>query len=309
MSQDMPIGFEVSRCPLGCQHGDERVLIGKDRILGNPGRFQIVRCLHCGLMRTSPRPSKAIIADFYHDNYGPYQKTEPPARKGGWRRAISRWLYQDPRRIPPMPPGKLLEIGCAHGAWLETMARSGWECDGVELSSKAARDARDRGLDVQEGLIEDVTPRLRQYDAIAAWMVLEHLHDPIAALSQLATWAKADGWLILSVPDAKWEISLYGSRGFALQLPHHMFHFTATTLAKVLKAGGWSLRRIHWQHNERNFLLSLANHFSDSHYPRTAAFIRGVADGRNLRPVRALLAGLLGATRLSGRMTVWARRT
>jgi len=308
MSSDLPAGFEKVRCPLGCQIGDERILVASDRILGNPGRFKIVRCLQCGLMRTTPRPSKEIITGFYHDNYGPYKKSASTVRVGGWRKAIGQWLQQDPRRTPPISPGRLLEIGCANGAWLEEMSRRGWTCDGIELSSTAAMDARSRGLHVQEGLIEDVTPRHRHYDAIAAWMVLEHLHDPVSSLSRLATWTQPGDWLILSVPDAKWETRLYGSRGYALHLPHHMFHFTPATLAKVLRASGWSLRHIHWQRNAANLLLSISNFFADARHQRTAAYIRGIADGNRLRACRALLAGILGATRFSGRITVWARR-
>ena len=63
--------LESVGCPLGCGTGDEPVVQGFDRLTGGPGRYQVVRCQNCGLMRTNPRPTGASIGIFYPDDYAP----------------------------------------------------------------------------------------------------------------------------------------------------------------------------------------------------------------------------------------------
>src|SRR3546814_19345766 len=59
-------------------------------------------------------------------------------------------------------------------------------------------------------------------DLIVGWMVLEHLHQPLAVLRKLRRWIQPDGWLVLSVPDAgSLEFRVFGDRWYALQLPTH----------------------------------------------------------------------------------------
>jgi hypothetical protein len=58
-------------CPLGCPPDDEPVLQAIDELHGLPGRFSVVRCRSCKLMRTSPRPTLESIGQYYPDPYGP----------------------------------------------------------------------------------------------------------------------------------------------------------------------------------------------------------------------------------------------
>ena len=67
--------LEDADCPLGCPRSDETVLAGRDRLHGLPGRFQVVRCRSCGLMRTNPRPSPGTIGFYYPEDYHPYRNT------------------------------------------------------------------------------------------------------------------------------------------------------------------------------------------------------------------------------------------
>src|SRR3546814_20558991 len=57
------------------------------------------------------------------------------------------------------------------------------------------------------------------FDVVVGWMVLEHLHEPLAALKKLRRWVRQDGWLVLSVPDAGGlELKLFRDRWYALHL-------------------------------------------------------------------------------------------
>ena len=53
-------------CPLCGSPGSELVRADcRDRLLGGPGRWDIVRCRDCGLARTEPRPEPGELARLY----------------------------------------------------------------------------------------------------------------------------------------------------------------------------------------------------------------------------------------------------
>lgn len=297
-------------CPLGCVRSDRTVVEAGDLLHGVPGRFRVVECRCCGLMRTNPRPTSETIGTYYPAAYAPY--APPPVQSAkpvaAWRRWLRAVAGDNTRRTPPLKAGRLLEIGCAHGSYLAQMRAAGWEVEGIEFSEAAAAKARARGLRVRTGTVESVAPPDEPVDLVAAWMVLEHLHEPATALRRMAQWVRPGGYLIASVPDASaFERRLFGSRWYALQLPTHLYHYSPRTLQKVLDHAGWDLRRVSWQRNSNNLLWSLqywGEHTGRQRIARLAIWLR---TSRRGAPLRFVLSWLLGVTRQSGRMEIWAQ--
>jgi len=321
MSSNALIELEAADCPLGCQRDDEKVLTGRDRLHGLPGEFTVVRCRTCGLMRTDPRPSARTIGFYYPPDYGPYLYTRVGAAsdeqdlRPRWRRGLSRVVQSAIRvnaeRLPAMRPGRMLEIGCASGAFLHRLAVAGWQADGIEFSESAAAAARSLGYRVDTGQLEVAPDRPEQYDLVVGWMVLEHLHDPIRALKKLWSWTKPGGWLVVSVPNADcYEFALFREAWFALHLPNHLYHFTPETLAKLLDRSGWRLEKIFYHRDLRNLLGSLSYVLSDRGiFNRLARIFSEFPEkGGRLSQLLHPLAVVLSAVRQTGRMTVWARR-
>jgi SAM-dependent methyltransferase len=307
--------LESVSCPLGCPPDDEFVLSGRDRLHDLPGEFPVVRCRGCGLLRTSPRPTPAEIGRYYPDAYGPYAttvvgRTEMDAAPvPGWRRMLRRLVEPKTNILPQLPRGRLLEIGCGSGAFLHRMAHAGWEVEGLELSPTAGAGAQRLGFPVFIGSLADAPDPVRPYHLIVGWMVLEHLHDPVAMLRKLRRWSAPGGWLVLSVPDAgAWEFKLFREAWYALDVPRHLFHFTPRTARLVLARTGWRLERVFWHQNPNNLILSLRNRCQERGWSRLAGWLRDMADGRHLGRTRTALGKLLGILRASGRMTLWARR-
>src|SRR5208283_4462177 len=88
-------------------------------------RFEIVRCSECGLARTDPQPSAAELDRYY-----------PPGYHGETKRyrlnldsALSVVHRSRIRRIERLTggPGRVLDIGCGPGWFLDQMRRRGWE--------------------------------------------------------------------------------------------------------------------------------------------------------------------------------------
>jgi SAM-dependent methyltransferase len=267
-------------------------------------------------MRTNPRPDAQSMSLYYPEDYRPYSLTSikrgaaKAAAKARRKRrsALSRLLKPDARAMPPITPGRLLELGCASGEFLHKMAVAGWAVEGIEPSQHAAAQAREAGYAVRNVALEAAGDPEAPYDVIVGWMVLEHLHEPLAVLKKLRRWVREDGWLLLSVPDAgSLEFSLFGERWYALQLPTHLHHFTPATLDSLLAQAGWSVERTIWHGNAKNALMSLSYLAADHGFARAAAFFRDAGERRRLKAAGKALGILLRLLRQSGRMTVWAR--
>lgn len=305
----LPDGVELESrpCPVGCPPGDRKVVAGVDRIGGRPGLFPIVECATCGLMRTDPRPTPASIGYYYGDDYGPYAATAAPP-PGGWKRKVERALGLDVRRLPPVTPGRMLEFGCASGNFMDAARRLGWEVEGIEFSDTAAEAARQRGFKVQASALEAASPPERPYDLVVAWMVVEHLHEPVEALRRLRSWTTPEGWLVLSVPDAgAFDRRLFGEAWYALHLPNHLYHFTPSTLRRMLAAAGWRMEKVRWQPNPNNLLMSLSYRFGDRGLEGASRAMRHLATAPRWTLPRLAFGWLLARMRQSGRMEIWAR--
>lgn len=313
--QDLPseVALEDVGCPLGCARGDERVLSGGDRVSGVGGTFQIVRCKTCGLARTNPRPTRETIGCYYPDSYSPYHDTKavvrPPRPRSLARRIGRRVIQFNSDRLPPMLPGHALEIGCASGAYLSYLAGQGWTVEGVELNVAAAKAARARGFRVQTCAVERMAPPERPVTATVAWMVLEHLHDPVGALRQFNEWSTPDAWLVASVPNVSAAgLRIFGSEWYPLQLPCHLYHYDAKSLASVLAAGGWRLERVLYHRTLNDYLASLGNWVESRGRPLPATSLRQLAKKRMFHLASYPVASAAASLGQTGRMTVWARR-
>ena len=182
------VTLEDVHCPLGCSKNDEVVLTGRDRLHDLPGEFTVVKCRACGLMRTTPRPTPETIGFYYPDDYGPYLGTRvqqvKPKRSSGIKRLLKALIKLvikfdfNTTPLPSLASGRMLEIGCASGAFLHQMAGQGWEVEGIEFSEKAAQAAAQLGYCVHAGSLETAQQPGEPFDLIVGWMVLEHLHDP-----------------------------------------------------------------------------------------------------------------------------------
>lgn len=302
---------EDVKCPNGCEVTDQIVLIGRDRIHDILGEFQIVRCLKCELERTNPRPTAGTIGAYYPDDYAPYQSSfdvNSSKKHLGLKLWLRSILRLDARQLPAVLPGRMLEVGCASGVYMEQMRSLGWEVEGIEFAESAASVARTKGFKVQSSSLEDAASPQEPYDIITAWMVLEHLHQPVECLKMMRDWVKKNGYLVAAVPDAEsLAKTLFKERCYDLHLPNHLFHYTPKTLGIVLNNAGWKLERVIWQKNCNTLLWSAEYWARETHHRTLLKIVRWVRISNQASRIRLLLGWLLGVTHQSGRIEIWAR--
>ena len=312
------VDLESSPCPLGCGKGDTIVVTGCDRINHLPGTFQVVQCVHCGLMRTDPRPTPETMGFYYPDDYGPYRGTTVnPGIKDGeylsfWRKWVKGVFRFNTTRLPRLQPTRALEIGCASGAFLNKMSKKGWHVEGLEFSETAARAARSLGFSVYTGSLETAPDPKHYFDLVVGWMVLEHLHDPVLALKKINRWVEPGGWLVLSVPNAgSLEFKVFRDRWYALQLPNHLYHYTPDSLSKICEAGGWKIVKIFHHRTLANLFASTGYWLQDrGMFPWLSHNLVVLPEsGRGLLNYLCYaLAFPMSVFAQTGRMMVWAKK-
>lgn len=121
-----------------------------------------------------------------------------------------------------------------------------WNCVGIEPAAEVARRAIEHGFEVRVGSLEETvtadphTFAPNSFEAVFAWMVIEHLHDPVATLRLTRELLKPGGTLSFSVPNfGCWERRAFGQFWYALQLPTHLQHFTTAALRRLLESSGF----------------------------------------------------------------------
>lgn len=238
--------LENVRCNLCGSHDTEPV--------AEVDSFHIVRCRQCGLIYVNPRYREDVLEQLYtaeyydHDGikngqaffgYDDYIADEENIRITFVKRlkTIERFVRK----------GKLLDIGCATGFFLDLARTRGWEVVGSEVSAFAAQYARDRfGLDVHIGPLKDLHFDAETFDVVTMWDVIEHVADPLGDLQEVWRILRKDGLLSLITPDCGSPIArLLGKRWEEMRrVREHIYFFSKRTMTEMLHRTGFEVLKI-----------------------------------------------------------------
>jgi len=193
------------------------------------------RCIECGLVwRRELGSETAYEGSFLTDSgyYAAYFR-----RAAQWRheaRLRLSWLLEHER------PSTLLEVGCAGGFFLEAARGAGIEVLGVEPSEDGSRFAGEElGLPVVTGSFESVDLG-GSFDAVCAFHVLEHVDEPRTFFARARELVNPRGLLALEVPNIESARACRdGSRWFNLVPEYHCWHFSPSTLARLVEREGF----------------------------------------------------------------------
>lgn len=196
---------------------------------------RIVRCSVCGHVYTNPRPEPGLIAKGYAESADEEYAEEAPSR------SINAHLCLATIRKFARS-GRLLEAGCAAGYFLNA-ARTDFSVVGVEPCRWAAAEASRRfGVTVHAGTLEEAALPGGSFDVVAMVDVIEHLADPVGALSECRRVLKPGGLLYLVTPDIG-SLSAKVLRGSWWGLrPAHLHYFSRRTLEGLLAEHGFETR-------------------------------------------------------------------
>lgn len=276
-------------CPLCGSETTRTLFIARDRLLGRPESFPVVRCTSCGLVFLKPRPTAEALGAYYPDDYYPLDEQPSPEAEAVARdllRKVSAWT-----RAHEIDRPRILDVGCGVGLFLHLADEAGMQVRGIELSGSAVSYARaNYGLDVHHGTLEDAGIPPASCDIVVMWHVLEHLPDPLAGLRQVAEILAPGGLLLAAVPNfGSYEARLFGRRWYSLDAPRHLTHFTPQTLNASVSRAGLTVHAIDHSTGSAGLVYSLMGDLTgvslklrqrplfDPAYHRTAAILHQLA--------------------------------
>jgi SAM-dependent methyltransferase len=206
--------------------------------------WALSRCLECDLVRLTDIPTVDVA--YPREYYGGGEKKFVPGieaishiRPALMSRAI-RFCEKKARTEDRQP--RVLDVGCGRGYLLHDLAARGWSCAGIDIpGSPLPRDAGARNLDCRLGDACKLPWANGLFDLVVINHVLEHVHDPWAACREAARVLRDRGLLYVGVPNyGSFQSRLFGPQWFPLELPRHIYHFSSTSLERLLTETGFS---------------------------------------------------------------------
>lgn len=247
----------VDKCPY-CEE-KERTIAYKDAqdwtFYCAPGKWTYWDCSHCGALYLSPRPTRGAIGRAYATYYthGETGLSKASSLVKSLVRNLCYLAWYDialqPRlplpkplfpllsvlrgRIvsPPfivrelhrLPVGRVVDVGCGGGGFLDAAKQFGWTTLGIEMDPQAAKSARAAGHEVIQGSFEVLDSYQNEFDCVICSHVLEHVHEPKALLAAIANALKPGGHALIALPNAGSAVrGAVGANWRGLEAPRHL---------------------------------------------------------------------------------------
>ena len=217
-----------------CHASNLRKIYQKDK-------WRYLRCINCDLVSLYPRPSTEVLIDSYQA-YLPLKPDEISKWASMMEPVIVKSADLIETRLSPLK-GKLLDIGCGYGFFLNRMKSRGWQVEGIEISGPGRRYAMDKwNIHVYEQAIGHLCIPENSFDVVTLFYVIEHVHDPPELLKEVRRILKPGGLLLLRWPHSTPIIKILGPLSKKLDLyhtPYHLYDFSPRSINKLLNLTGF----------------------------------------------------------------------
>jgi 2-polyprenyl-3-methyl-5-hydroxy-6-metoxy-1,4-benzoquinol methylase len=138
-------------------------------------------------------------------------------------------------------PGRLLDVGCSRGWFLDTMPD--WECHGNEIAVNYAMTARkNHGERIFIGPFDEYPMREGYFDVITLQDVFDHIRDPLPMLEKCHRLLRPGGLIAIKVHNISCLYAkVTGPKFYAMIPPSHLFYYDERTLALTLEKSGFQV--------------------------------------------------------------------
>lgn len=220
--------FDCRACGMARRHA----------VLYTKNHCAILRCRQCGLGRTQTSnfyPETYYTGEYFNggriDGYPDYLGSEHVLRS-----EFARTIHFI-RKFTPR--GRLLEIGCAFGFFLNEAQRY-YDVAGIEVCQEAAAYARSRDLKVQcEPVTDQSLTHMGRSDVVVMLDVIEHLEDPPAIMAAVGRHLAPGGIIILTTGDfSSLAARLLGRHWRLMTPPQHLWFFTPQSMRALAHSAG-----------------------------------------------------------------------
>jgi|SaaInlStandDraft_6_1057023.scaffolds.fasta_scaffold03622_7 2-polyprenyl-3-methyl-5-hydroxy-6-metoxy-1,4-benzoquinol methylase len=257
MKSDLKPSFPT--CSL-CNKKSEKVVFGN--ILQVNKRYSVYECSSCKVWITHPIPSLKELSILY--STGNYRSKTGKRFNPVLEKIIHSLTIRKRNRINNyISSGRILDIGCGRGLFLNIMRSDGWSVMGYEFDEKSASHAiNNYGIDVHTGVMDNQFED-ESFDVVNVNHVLEHLKNPEQTLENCHRILKKNGLLVIAVPNIDSFQAKFGKdKWFQLDIPCHLYHFSSKSLNNLIEKKNFHIqatRHFKFEYNPFGWLQTILN--------------------------------------------------
>lgn len=202
----------------------------------------MLRCPTCDLVYVSPRPTDEELSALYRSYFEAPSAVAPLLAQN--REPVLRSCLSRVQGL--LSTGYTVDVGAAHGDYLEMARSAGYGVFGVELALRPYSDMLTRGIPCYNGSLEDAPIEENSVDVITFWDTLEHLPEPLSTLRKARSVLRPGGYVFATVPNRCFQTALVeaertiGRDGlWRFEVPAHLNHFSARSLRAIAEHAGF----------------------------------------------------------------------
>lgn len=193
----------------------------------------MVQCMNCTLVYINPRLTKKATEQLYNKNvisplqyYQQTRKSDIITFKKRWK-LIEKFVQTK---------GKVLDVGCNIGTFLEVAKKAGWECYGLDINKSVAEECKKKGIYFSAGTLEKAPFKKNFFDVIILNDVLEHTTTPTKMIVAANALLKKDGLLFIVTPNIEsMTFRCLKKHWHHLKPNEHLTYFSKRTMNHLLK--------------------------------------------------------------------------
>lgn len=210
--------------------------------------LSLFRCKTCGVKFQHPMPAPEVLGKIYSSEY---YDSFYPEKNLGEQRLLFQERLEMLENLREDKKGKVLDVGCGRGVFLEVAKERGWDCIGQEFSRDAAMTLETR-LGVEIFVCNNLSEAKFQpesFDLVNMNHVLEHIYEPVKTIREIYRILKPGGIFYCEVPRQSNFLNLlsniFGKRDFGFSyLPEYLFLLDVRSMSLLLEDSGFELLAI-----------------------------------------------------------------
>ena len=218
---------------------------------------QVVEC-KCGMIYIAPRLDAELIESGYSSGEDPAFVAQNENRIRTFAGKIRSVLNRTGQNAKSR---KMLDVGCAGGAFLVAARDAGFDVQGIEPSHWLGEYGRKSyGLNVRQGILMPGVFPDGTFDVVTVWDVIEHVPDPHSLLETVHAALKPEGYLWVSYPDAGSLAARILGWKWPFWLSVHLHYYRRDSMRRQLEGAGFEVlyMKPFWQELKLGYALQRA---------------------------------------------------
>ena len=196
----------------------------------------LCQCKNCGFVFSKRIPTEEELVKHY-EGYGRDDYLSPIT--------IKRYEELLDSFEPFRKNNRILDVGCGIGYFLEVAKRKGWEVYGTEFTDEAVKICKEKGISLQQGVLDPSNYGEGFFDVITSIEVIEHINNPITETKNIHKLLRKGGLFYFTTPNFNALSRLYLKEKYnVICYPEHLCYYTPSTIKKLMKKVGFKKKKV-----------------------------------------------------------------